>query len=239
MKLIFHPASPFARMCYIVALERPPLADRIHLHQVVVAPVRYEGWSTDNELVGRHNPIGKIPCLLLDETDSQGNQHAIFDSRVILEYLDTFGPQEYQLDAASEASKKPFFVSKTILAAVNGILDAEILVVYEEKLRGEKGIKYEEWIEGMRAKEFRGFDFLEKAVKNGDLRLRTQDQSVSTCEAAAAVALAFFDARRVDWRTGRDALVDWSEKAWRNRESFVRTDPKKDWKAVAFKTGNL
>ena len=124
MKLIFHPVSPFNRMSYIVAPERG-CADQISLHQVVVAPVKYEGWSTDNDLVGRH------------------------------------------------------FADKTLLAVVNGILDSEVLVIYEEKLRDEKGIRYDEWIEGMREKEVCGFDFLNAAVQRGDLRLRQHAESVS------------------------------------------------------------
>lgn len=230
MRLIYHPLSPFARIAYIVAIERH-LAEFISFQKVVVAPVHYEGWSTHNELVGKYNPSNKIPCLLVDPDSS--DPQAIFDSRVICEYFDSFS-SEYQMQLQvdsdqDQASRTTFFANKTTLAAVNGAIDAEILVIYEERLRADKGILYPEWIDGMRQKVFRGIDYLDMAVQRGQLRFRREHESINTGEAAAAVFLAFLDSRALDWRTGRHGLAEWFDQTWINRPSFTNTDPAKDW----------
>ena len=219
-------------MAYLMAIERH-MSDLVSFQKVVVAPVQYQGWSTHNELVGKYNPSNKIPCLILnpnssdndnDSTSNISTEQAIFDSRVICEYFDSFSP-EYSLSRTNHAS---FFGDKTLLAAVNGGIDAEILVVYEERLRAEKGILYPEWVTGMRQKVFRAVDYLVRAVQTGQLRVRGQNQSVSTGEVGAAVFLAFLDARGLEWRKGRDGLRSWFDGTWVKRVSFVNTDPGAD-----------
>jgi glutathione S-transferase len=75
MKLLFTPPSPYARKVRIVAAEK-----RIELEMVPVV------LSAPDCPVNEHNPLGKIPVLLLDDGDS------LFDSRVIVEYLDNRTP---------------------------------------------------------------------------------------------------------------------------------------------------
>ena len=88
MQLIYAAASPFARKVRVLAAEAGLLAE-IELLDTAVLP------TTLNERVNRANPLGKIPVLLLD--DGQ----ALYDSRVICEYLDTLhqGPRLLPIDA--------------------------------------------------------------------------------------------------------------------------------------------
>jgi glutathione S-transferase len=75
MKLLASLASPYTRKVRIVLAEKKIDCD---MEQVDVAPV-------DNP-VNRHNPLGKIPTLLLDDGT------ALYDSRVIVEFLDGKSP---------------------------------------------------------------------------------------------------------------------------------------------------
>ena len=72
MKLIGSLTSPYVRKARIVLAEK-----KIEYDFVIDSP-----W-TDKTTVTAHNPLGKIPVLLLDDDST------LYDSRVIVEYLDT------------------------------------------------------------------------------------------------------------------------------------------------------
>ena len=75
MKLFFSPTSPYVRKCLATALELG-LTDRIELLLGKASPV------LPDTAIAEHNPLGKVPTLITD--DGQ----ALYDSRVICEYLD-------------------------------------------------------------------------------------------------------------------------------------------------------
>lgn len=239
MRLIYHPLSPYSRKVYMLALELN-LADQISLQQVVVAPIPYPGWSDNNDLVAGKNPLAKIPTLAVDDAQDGGDGLAIFDSRVICDFLEDLtrgrGTVENSANgsnagfAASTPTVSSYWLNKTIHACSDGMLDAEVLVVYEERIRDERGLKFQTWIDGQRTKVSRGFDFLERQARDGVLRLREQEQDVSAAEVAVAASVAFLEIRGVTWKEGRPCLVKWVDN-WRGRESFVKTDSKVDWKA--------
>jgi len=226
LKLIYHPLSPYSRKVYVLALELN-LASEITLDKVVVAPVYYPGWSDNNsDVAAAGNPIAKIPTLVVDDFPGRdGGSVGIFDSKFICEYLlQRAGIKEDQ-------SSKRYWQEKAVHAASDGITDAEILVIYEERLREEKGLKWQPWVDGQREKVMRGFDFLEKMAGEGVIGVKTGDEKVSLAEVAAAVCLSFFDARQVDWRKGRSELEKFYQ-SWEKRESFVRavSTREADWK---------
>ena len=78
MKLFWSSRSPFVRFVMVVAHEKG-LADRISHERVVVAA------ASPNADVMAHNPLNKLPTLVLDDGS------ALYDSRVICEYLDATG----------------------------------------------------------------------------------------------------------------------------------------------------
>ena len=75
MKLIGSLTSPYVRKVRIMLAEKK-----------IDAKWEEENVWSDATQIGRSNPLGKVPCLVLDDGE------AIFDSRVIVEYLDTLTP---------------------------------------------------------------------------------------------------------------------------------------------------
>ena len=75
MRLIGAPASPFVRKVRAVLAEKK--LDYLFVPENV--------WAEDTQIHAA-NPLGKVPCLVMD------GQEAVFDSRVIVEYLDTLSP---------------------------------------------------------------------------------------------------------------------------------------------------
>ena len=110
MKLIIATPSPYARKARI-ALHEKALA----FEEIIDVP-----WNTDTQTPD-HNPLGKVPVLILDDGKT------IFDSSVIVEYLDTLdaAPQLIPSDPASRVEVKQIEV------LADGICDAVVLSVLE------------------------------------------------------------------------------------------------------------
>ena len=75
MKLIGSLASPYVRKVRVV------MAEKKLDYELVLEDV----WSADTTIF-QSNPLGKVPCLVMEDGG------AMFDSRVIVEYLDTMSP---------------------------------------------------------------------------------------------------------------------------------------------------
>ena len=110
MKLLSSPASPYTRKVRIVLTEKKIECE---LETVDVAPAENP--------VNRHNPLGKIPTLLLDDGT------ALYDSRVIVEYLDNVSPVSRLIP---EPARQRIVVRRWE-ALADGVLDAGLLVRYE------------------------------------------------------------------------------------------------------------
>lgn len=149
MKLIYHPLSPFSRKVYILALELG-IADQITLDKVVVAPVFYPGWSDNNaDVSAAGNPVAKIPTLVVDDfPDGDDGSVGIFDSKFICEFL------MQRAGVKEDQSGRRYWQEKAVHAACDGITDAEILIIYEERLREEKGMRWQPWVDGQREKVY-------------------------------------------------------------------------------------
>lgn len=78
MKLLWSPKSPYVRKVMICAQELG-LTDQLELVRAVAAMLK------PNPVIMQDNPLGKIPTLILDDG------RALFDSRVICEYLNDLG----------------------------------------------------------------------------------------------------------------------------------------------------
>lgn len=173
------------------------------------------------------NPIAKIPTLVVDDFAGDAGPVTIFDSKFICEYfVQRAGVQE-------DRSSGRFWQERAVQAACDGMMDAEILIIYEERLREEKGLKWDPWVQGQREKVRRGFDLLEKMVTEGVIDEKKDGEDVSVAEIACAVCLSFFDVRSLEWRKGRPGLEKFY-RSWETRESFVRAVSTRDadWKRV-------
>jgi len=176
------PASPFGRKVKIAAALLN-LSDRI---EVVPADT-----NDPNEPLRRQNPLGKIPTLVLESGDT------LFDSRVIVEYLDHLAGGG-RLIPAGEAR----FPVLRMQALCDGIMEAALLQVYEGRYRAEER-REPKWLELQASKVTRGLDHAEAhlSAPGGDLHAG---------RIALACALGYLDLRfEGRWRAAYPKLVAW------------------------------
>ena len=186
MRLHYSYASPYVRKVMVVAIETGQ-EDALELTARKVSPVVPEAE------VNRDNPLGKVPCLVTD--DGQ----ALFDSRVICEYLDSRQGGAQLFPAAGPAR----WTALRRQAQADGILDAGILARYEILLRPEEQ-RWPDWVEGQKAKMARALDALEQEAASFGT-------TVDIGTIALGCALGWLDFRYAadDWRAGRPTLAAW------------------------------
>ena len=127
MKLIGSATSPYVRKVRIV------MAEKKLDYQFVTEDV----WAAATT-IGSANPLGKVPCLLMEGGE------AVFDSRVIVEYLDTLSPVGKLIPAQGRERAEV----KTWEALADGVLDAAILARLEATWPGRiDAQRCEAWIE--------------------------------------------------------------------------------------------
>jgi len=198
MMLRASPMSPFARKARMAILHLR-LSDKIEI-------VKADPMNPD-DVLRRDNPLGKIPVLVSDD----GN--AIFDSRVILEYLDHVAGGGVIIPDGWPARLDVL----TTQALCDGIMDACILIVYEERHR-PAAIRHPPWLDYQRGKVVRGLTAL--ASKPPD----PARFNVGTI--AAACMLGYLDTRRqVDWRKDFAALVPWLDEFRARHKEYDATVP--------------
>ena len=202
MKLHNSPLSPFGRKVMLV-LHETELASRVEVVMQAVSP------TNSTSPVHADNPLGKIPCLVLDEG------FALYDSRVICDYLDTLhkGPRLIPTDGPAR------YLALRQQALADGITDAAVLIRYETFLRPEEK-RWPEWIEGQLGKLRRGLDQLERESAGfGDA------VHIGVLAAAATVGYVDFRLPDEDWRATRPNLAAWFAR-FSERPSMQATLPK-------------
>ncbi|MGI9451757.1 MAG: glutathione S-transferase [Geminicoccaceae bacterium] len=201
MKLHFAIASPYVRKVRAVAMELG-LDGQIELLNRAMTPVAQE------EELNADNPLGKIPCLITD--DGQ----ALYDSRVICDYLSSQAAGQGMIPAQGEAR----YTALRRQALADGILDATVGTRYETFLR-PKEYQWQSWIDAQTSKWRRSLDQLEKeAASFGD--------TVDIGTIAVACACGYLDFRYADegWRDQRAGLASWYE-SFAKRPSMMKTAP--------------
>lgn len=200
MRLYHSPTTPFGRKVMVLLKETGQEGD------VTIVPAAGTPVAPGN-LPLAHNPLGKIPALeLVDGT-------AIYDSRVICRFLDT--------RAGGRLYPQPPLLWRTLTleATADGLLDAAILMVYEERIRPEDK-RFPDWVEAQWAKVARALDALE-ADWIGHL-----GGPLDMGQIAAGCALSYLDFRHGgrDWRAARPKLAAW-EADFARRDSMKATVP--------------
>ena len=162
-----------------------------------------------NNDIARDNPLVKIPTLVLDDGSS------LYDSPVICEYLDHLSGAPRFFPAAGPAR----WTALRRQALCDGLMDAAILLRYEQALRPE-ALRWPEWIAGQTAKVTGALDALE-----GEVGSFGTDFDIG--HIACACALGYLDLRfgQMGWRTGRARLATWFETV-SQRPSLAATLPK-------------
>jgi glutathione S-transferase len=199
LTLLSSPSSPFVRKVRIAAsllgLER----------EIALQPAD----TTDPaDAVRRHNPLGKIPALVLEDSS------VLFDSRVILDYLDhrAGGGKIVPRDAAAR------FAALRLQALADGIMDASILLIYEGRWRPVE--RHEpRWIDLQAGKVARALTSLEAAPP-------ALDALPNVGQIALACALGYRDFRfNGTWRPDHPRLVAWLERFAAAVPAFAATSP--------------
>lgn len=200
MKLIITLTSPFARKVRIVMAEK-----RIEYEPVVDIP-----WEPDTQ-VPEYNPLGKVPVLVLDD----GN--TLFDSRVIVEYLDTITPVSRLIPEGN----RPRIAVRRWEALADGISDAAS-AIYLERKRPETQ-QSSEWIARQEQKVLRGLEAM--AAELGDKNWCT-GEFFNLADIAVGCALGYLDLRfpEIEWRRAHPGLAQLSDKL-SQRPTFRDTVP--------------
>jgi len=200
MQLIYAAASPFARKVRVLAAETG-LLERIELLDTAVLP------TTLNERVNTLNPLGKIPVLLSDDGE------ALYDSRVICEYLDTLHQGAKLLpDGAAR------WQVLRLAALADGLMDAALLARYERAARPAE-LQWSAWLEGQLGKIQRALAELERQV--GQLQ-----GPLDLAQIGVACALGYLDFRfaDLDWRAAHPGLAAFQQ-AFAQRASMQASAP--------------
>ena len=201
MKLIGALASPFVRKVRIVMAEK-----KID-YQLVLEDV----WS-DTTTVRDYNPLGKIPCLVMEDGE------AVFDSRVICEYLDTLTPVGKLIPPSGRERAEV----RCWEALADGVAEAGVLVRIEGRLR-EPHERSERWVVRQRLKINDGL----AAISNG-LGEKTwcAGNHLTLADVAVACALGWLEFRfpQIEWRTRHPNLAKLQDKL-SLRQSFIDTKP--------------
>jgi glutathione S-transferase len=193
------PASPFARKIRIAAgvlgLDR----------DIKIEPADTVD-PTDS--LRRQNPLGKLPVLILDDGT------ALYDSRVILEYLD------HRAGGGRIVPKEPNarFAALTQQALCDGILDAAILRIYEGRWRPPEH-HVAKWVEHQTGKMARALAALEAAPPG-------LDAPPHIGQITAACVLGYLDFRfEGRWRPDHPRLVAWLDRFAAAVPAFAATRP--------------
>ena len=177
MKLIGSHTSPFARKVRIVLAEK-----KMEYDFVIDSP-----WLEDSK-VPNINPLGKIPVLLLDD------ETALFDSRVIVEYIDSVTPNNKLFPAPNRERIEV----KRWEAVADGICDAAATAFLEAKRpKKEQSVG---WIERQREKVMRGLEFMSEQLGEKSFCMGTH---FSLADIAVGTALGYLAFRFAD--------INWQE----------------------------
>lgn len=201
MKLLSSPASPYTRKVRIVLTEKKIDCE---LETVDVAPAENP--------VNAHNPLGKIPTLLLDDGS------ALYDSRVIVEFLDGKSP----ISRLIPEELRDRVAVRRWEALADGVLDAGLLVRYES-LR-DKNEQSAAWSAKQLGRIKRGM-----ALMSADLGERPwcHAERYSLADIAVGCCLGWLNFRKpggIDWLAEYPALAKHYDKLMA-RPAFADTVP--------------
>jgi len=204
MKLIGSLTSPYVCKVRIV------LAEKKLDYQLVTEDV----WSADSR-ISESNPLGKVPCLVMEGGES------VFDSRVIVEYLDTLSPVGKLIPGTGRERAEV----KTWEALADGVMDAAILARMEATWAGRaEAQRSQAWIDRQLGK----IDHALRAMSRGlGDKPHCAGVPMTLADIAVGCALGYLDFRfpQIDWRTPYPNLHKLFDKLML-RQSFIDCMPR-------------
>jgi glutathione S-transferase len=202
MKLLGAYTSPYVRKVRIV------LAEKKLDYQFALEDV----WNSD--AITSANPLGKVPCLVMEGGE------AVFDSRVIVEYVDTLSPVGKLIPGNGRERAEV----RTWEALADGLIDAAILARLEQTWPG-------------RTEAQRSAAWTERQLGKVDTALRAMAKGLADkpfcagihftlADIAVGCALGYLDFRfpQIKWRAAHANLAKLAQKL-AQRQSFIDTLP--------------
>lgn len=201
LRLIGSYTSPYVRKVRVVMAEKR-IECQFELEDV---------WSADTR-IQHANPLGKVPCLIMEDGG------AVFDSRVIVEYLDTVTP----IAKLVPANGRERVEVRTWEALADGVLDAAILARLEQTQRPREQ-QSDAWIARQMGKVDSGLAAMSRGLAE---KPWCNGQAYTLADIAVGCALFYLDFRypQIDWRARHPNLLRLADKL-ALRPSFVETAP--------------
>ena len=203
MKLIGSSSSPYVRKVRIVMAEKK--LDYNYVTDNV--------WSADTN-IGESNPLGKVPCLIMEGAE------ALFDSRVIVEYLDTLSPVGKLIPTVGRERAEV----KTWEALADGVLDAAVTARLEATWDGRtKAQRSQVWIDRQLNKVQASLKAMSKGLGEKPFCAGIH---LSLADIAVGCALGYLEFRfeQITWRSDFPNLARLQDKLML-RPSFADTVP--------------
>ncbi len=201
LRLIASLTSPYVRKVRVVMAEKR-IDCQMELEDV---------WAADSR-IREFNPLAKVPCLIMEDGG------AVFDSRVIVEYLDTMTP----LARLIPTNGRERVEVRTWEALADGVLDAAILVRAEKTQRPPEQ-QSPIWIARQMDKVHAGVDAMSRGLED---KPWCNGHSYTLADIAVGCALGYLDFRfpEIDWRGKYPNLSKLYDKL-SVRPSFMDTQP--------------
>lgn len=200
MKLVTSLTSPYGRKVRVVLAEK-----KIPFQLQVENP-----WLPDSPVLAI-NPLGKVPVLVLEDGVS------VFDSRVIVEYLDHVSPVGHLIPA----ELKNRMVVRGVEALADGVTDATVALYLEKKRAPAQ--QSGDWLVMQERTVFRGLEALSEALGENPWYL---GNNMTLADVACGCMLGYLDLRfpDIDWRAAHPNLAKLADKL-ATRASFKETVP--------------
>jgi glutathione S-transferase len=159
-----------------------------------------------NDTLRKQNALGKLPTLVLEDGTT------LFDSRVILEYLD----HKAGGGKIVPSEPKARFAALRLQALADGMTDAQILLVYEGRFRPPEH-HVQKWI-----------DYQADKIKRGLTAIEAEPPALDPIPNVGQIALACFLGHRDlrfggDWRAAHPNLVTWLDRFAAKVPAFADT----------------
>ncbi len=203
MKLLGSTTSPYVRKVRIVMIEK----------KLDYAFVTEDVWGAQATIT-ETNPLGKVPCLVMEGGE------ALFDSRVIVEYLDTLSPVGKLIPPVGRERAEV----KTWEALADGVLDALLLARMEATWAGRSDSERSQaWIDRQMGKVHASLKAMSKGLGE---KTFCAGIHLTLADIAVVCTLGYLDFRfpQIDWRSEYPNLQKLHDKLMQ-RTSFVDTQP--------------
>ena len=203
MKLLGAVTSPYVRKVLIVMAEK----------KLEYEFVQEDVWAASTSIV-LSNPLGKVPCLLMETGE------ALYDSRVIVEYLDTLSPVGKLIPPSGRERTEV----KVWEALADGLLDAAIAARLEAHWVGRsEAERSQAWIDRQLGKVHDTLAAISKGLSDNSMCAGIH---LSLADIAVGCALGYLDFRfpNIAWRRDYPNLDKLQEKLMQ-RQSFIDSVP--------------